>query len=359
MVGDELTQGPSNLITTDRDILLCVPHVTPGELNESVVNLYITEPTEKDKRTKPFTHMVGLKGEKGIMTNIRGLFDDGAMVNSLCKTAYSSMKDSLGNLLPSSRTLRMANGTCVPSAGRWIGNVHLGTQNVRSTFEVFPSGGGWSLLFGKPLLEQFKAVHDYGNDTIYLPKDNGERDTVVNSQSETPKHDAEKRTKSLQGEYTPPSRQVSLLNHTKSEQINKHNIPDVTVIPAKSETAPAEEQSCKKRRGRRSRLKERKNRTHVPQGPGFWDAVWTIGDSTITGNGDMQPEVEIDGNTSLFTRQTDPFKPKRVAEILRQIKIGSDVSAEEREQIIALVAEFADCFALSVREVLPIPGAEH
>lgn len=91
------------------------------------------------------------------------------------------MKDSLGKLLPSSCTLQMASGTCIPSLGRWIGDVHLGTQNVTSMFEVFPSGGGWSLLFGKPLLKQFKAIHDYGNDTIYLPKDTGGEDIIVNT----------------------------------------------------------------------------------------------------------------------------------------------------------------------------------
>lgn len=34
-----------------------------------------------------------------------------------------------------------------------------------------------------------------------------------------------------------------------------------------------------------------------------------IGDSEATGDGDMQPEVEVGGDKSLFMRQTDPFKP--------------------------------------------------
>ena len=166
-VGDKLTEGPSIPINTYTDILPCVqPHVTFEAPNESVVDLYIADLTEKVEKTIPFTHMVGLKGKKGITTNIKGLFDNGAMVNSLCKSIYTSMWSILGNLLPSSRTLHMANGSHVPSAGRWVGDVHLGTQMVKSSFEVFPSGGRWSLLFGKPLLEQFRAVHDYENDTI-------------------------------------------------------------------------------------------------------------------------------------------------------------------------------------------------
>ena len=166
-VGDKSTEGPSIPINTDTDILLCIqPHVTFEAPNESVVDLYIADLTEKIEKTIPFTQMVGLKGEKGIIMNIKGLFDNGTMVNLLCKSVYTSMQGGLGNLLPSSRTLHMANRSCVPSAGRWVGDVYLGTQMVKSSFEVFPSGGGWSLLFGKPLLEQFRAVHDYENDTI-------------------------------------------------------------------------------------------------------------------------------------------------------------------------------------------------
>jgi hypothetical protein len=40
-------------------------------------------------------------------------------------------------------------------------------------FEVFPSGGSWSFLFGKPLLERFAAVHDYDTDTIRIPGKGG------------------------------------------------------------------------------------------------------------------------------------------------------------------------------------------
>ncbi|KAJ7352144.1 hypothetical protein DFH08DRAFT_956955 [Mycena albidolilacea] len=47
-------------------------------------------------------------------------------------------------------------------------------------FEVFPSGGSWSFLFGKPLLECFAAVHDYGTDTIRISGKDGEVMEVQN-----------------------------------------------------------------------------------------------------------------------------------------------------------------------------------
>lgn len=35
-------------------------------------------------------------------------------------------------------------------------------------FEIFPSGGVWAVLFGKPLLEAFGAWHGYEEDVSVL-----------------------------------------------------------------------------------------------------------------------------------------------------------------------------------------------
>ncbi|KII90756.1 hypothetical protein PLICRDRAFT_106483 [Plicaturopsis crispa FD-325 SS-3] len=73
----------------------------------------------------------------------------------------------------------------------------------------------------------------------------------------------------------------------------------------------------------------------------------------------MQPDIELDADHSMFTRTTDPFKAERVAEILRLVTIGPDLSDAQRAVVRDTIAEFADCFALSVSEVMPVPGAEH
>ena len=36
----------------------------------------------------------------------------------------------------------------------------------KATFEVFKSNGAWAMLFRKPLLKIFNAVHNYKEDTI-------------------------------------------------------------------------------------------------------------------------------------------------------------------------------------------------
>jgi hypothetical protein len=41
------------------------------------------------------------------------------------------------------------------------------------------------------------------------------------------------------------------------------------------------------------------------------------------------------------------------------VSIGSDLTTEQRNKVVDLLSEFADCFALAVSEVIPIPGAEH
>jgi hypothetical protein len=75
--------------------------------------------------------------------------------------------------------------------------------------------------------------------------------------------------------------------------------------------------------------------------------------------GDMQPEIDIGGDRSLFTRTTNPRNPKRVQEVLKQVSIGPDLSPEQHGKVVDLLSEFVDCFALSVSEVIAIPGAEH
>ncbi|EDR00266.1 uncharacterized protein LACBIDRAFT_314459 [Laccaria bicolor S238N-H82] len=68
---------------------------------------------------------------------------------------------------------------------------------------------------------------------------------------------------------------------------------------------------------------------------------------------DVQPEDTI------FTRQTEPFLQARVEKILELVQIGDDITADQREEVKSLIAEFADCFALSLSEVNLIPGAVH
>jgi hypothetical protein len=72
-----------------------------------------------------------------------------------------------------------------------------------------------------------------------------------------------------------------------------------------------------------------------------------------------QPEILISADNSIFTRMTAPFKSECVAEILRLVEIEEDLSPEERHEVKQVIRDFADVFALLVKEVKHIPGATH
>ena len=131
-------------------------------------------------------------------------------------------------------------------------------------------------LFGKPLLKQFRAMHDYENDTIHIPNDNRESETIANSTSKTPKYHTERRAQHNQGECKPPSRQVSSPDFTESELVDKHHTANNTATSTDSNANLVDEHQPGKRRGRRSREKAEKNKRHAQQESGFWEAVWTM-----------------------------------------------------------------------------------
>ncbi|KAJ7712889.1 hypothetical protein B0H16DRAFT_1211125, partial [Mycena metata] len=120
--------------------------------------------------SKPFICEIELKGQGGQVVRVRATVDDGAMVGVLCEEVYRREQKRLGPWRESKRRLRMANGTIIPSTGYWEEAMTFGGVEEQVAFEVFPSGGSWSFLLAKPLLERFRAVHDYETDIITLCK---------------------------------------------------------------------------------------------------------------------------------------------------------------------------------------------
>jgi hypothetical protein len=147
-----------------------------------VVDLYAVgiEWTEAKRPSVPFICCIEVEGPRGEIERVRVLEDDGAMVNAMCTAVYTAIQHRIGELWRSGKTLQMANGMLVPSTGYWEGHIWFGGARVWAAFEVFPSGGSWSFLFGKPLLEAFGAVHDYAADTITVCGEAGQ--TVVLNQ---------------------------------------------------------------------------------------------------------------------------------------------------------------------------------
>jgi hypothetical protein len=135
----------------------------------NVVNLFSIG-ADKEIRDKnnvnPFIHQVRFHGLQGEIIRVWANIDDGAMREVMSSSIFRKVKHRLGTSLPSSQLLRLANGAIVTSEARWTGKVEVNGVYADVTFEVFDSGGKWDFLFGKTLLETFKAVHDYERDEI-------------------------------------------------------------------------------------------------------------------------------------------------------------------------------------------------
>jgi len=162
-----LASGEGALLE-DEVVILDMPMYNEFSAESQIIDLYGIGDIAKKVTSIPFVQNVQLKGPKGEIVRMRSVFDDGAMVNTIDAKVYSQVKPRLSPLQLSKRLLRMADGRLVPLMGTWSGMVSVVDVEHYGEFEVFDSGDAWALLFGKPLLKKFRAIHDYDLDQMYL-----------------------------------------------------------------------------------------------------------------------------------------------------------------------------------------------
>ncbi|KAG2743524.1 hypothetical protein P692DRAFT_20850440 [Suillus brevipes Sb2] len=97
--------------------------------------------------SNPFMAVPHLHGPQGEKIRILAIVDNGAMINTINTAAFQQVARRLSPLSPSSRTLRMVDGSLVPSTGVWMGTISWGPVNIQTSFEVFPSGGSWCMQY--------------------------------------------------------------------------------------------------------------------------------------------------------------------------------------------------------------------
>ena len=204
----------------------------------------------------------------------------------------------------------MANGSLVVSLGIWNGTLEWGPLCVHTSFKVFPSGGSWRMLMGKLLLEQIKAFQDYGLDSITVHvKDKSHQFHNFSSFHPLPS----------------PSLPTAI------------SFPDVTQFaPPPGNWDPPDTSSA---------LVTSPDQTH--------DVVVIEAPESLIGDVFVLQTVDVDHN--IFTRLTEkgPFYPLHIQKIVDSIVVGS-LEPHELQEVHDLVAEFADVFALSVKEVKPV-----
>jgi RNase H-like domain found in reverse transcriptase/Reverse transcriptase (RNA-dependent DNA polymerase) len=358
----------------------------------SIVDLYaaghvlLNKAQAETGEAVPFLHQIKLEGPKGELVRVQALFDDGAMVAAMCSSIFAKVKHRLDNILPSAKRLRMANGTIINSEARWSGTIELNGVRAEGQFEVFDSAGGWAFLFGKPTLRAFNAVHDYTTDSITVS--DAVRSTVLQNAILSPSAlnqteedssltmDIKQREIATGGTIqSPPSRQVLPKSQNFTSKKTDH-VPEKLHAPiAKPSETPMgqwkppvlnlKRQDQKRLRQIWKRVESTTIRTKEPQenlvtAPKSINVITPADalESTDQLLGDLPEPDAPSANLSIHTRQTNPFNPARVAEIMRQITLGNDLSEDERTELEEFVKENADTFALSLSEVTPIPGAQ-
>jgi hypothetical protein len=302
------------------------PHVhMPAETIEPI-SLYSVDHdkltrTMHDEKEMPFKHSIQIHGPENDIIQIQALFDGGAMVAAMCTSIFNAIRHRLGKWNSSTKRLKMANGTVIPSEAVWHGVIELGGRRIHAEFEVFDSQGGWSFLFGKPLLRRFGALHDFETDTVSIHTDNNTTITLRNE---------------AHTECTPElATNIGLTLET-----NKTN---KSAIEESSEHEKHANHSC------REVFIEHTNSEEVPAPDLLYDMTASEVFATLT-----DEEAR-----NILTRSTDPYKPERVERILKEVTIGTDITAEQHQQVQTLIREYADCFALAIKEVNAIPGAVH
>ena len=291
--------------------------------NDNIIDLYSVGHEEVTRAMcnagieVPFQHTLRLLGPQGEIVRVSALFDGCAMVSAMCASVFEKVKHRLGKWRSSEKQLRMGNSTIVPSLATWRGLVQLGGTTVEGEFEVFNSGGSWAFLLGKPLLRSFRAEQTYWQDTVSIHDGKGNKETLHNEIMKT-----------RAGGDTPG---VNLTLDVKQCDV---------VAGGSSETNPP--------------LREVPH--NIINGP-----METNTDKIITPVDVMPiniPNPDADSE-SVLTREHNPYKKERVMRIIQEVTIGPDITNDQRQAVYNLLEEYADCFALSIKEVNAIPGAVH
>jgi hypothetical protein len=73
--------------------------------NHHCAGIYTMREEDLETKTRPLIHPVRLKGKKGILSTVNGIFNDGAMINSICNKVFPGLQKTLRSLNPSMKTL--------------------------------------------------------------------------------------------------------------------------------------------------------------------------------------------------------------------------------------------------------------
>ncbi|QRV95675.1 Retrovirus-related Pol polyprotein from transposon opus [Ceratobasidium sp. AG-Ba] len=336
-----------------------------------------------------------------------GTVDGGAMLCVLDLTVWAQVEHSLDRLRKSAIVCRMANGVCVPSRGTGTATVWYGHVSWPIRFEVIDSRGAFELLLGKDWLRTASASQLFSSDSLSLCTPAGHV-TVKNENPEAakdqnePKREVEPSPVAAREELTLEAT-VAEPSQMDGEQARDHEDDSGERVPRRSQRLRQRGSSRDVHwldEGPLLEVATASLTEHEDSKPGsdpaqLWatarveaeeerlrgvmvvdvfeekgnkpDALTEALDRAERGRARRLGPVEIMPLTGAdlkplgppppipeSERLSNPFNPERVAEILSKIRIGSDLTPEQKKRAEELVGEFADVFAQNLSEVLPV-----
>ena len=87
-----------------------------------IIDLYSVHPSSTQP-CQPFIQSISLVDSIQPDCTFSALIDDGALANAMSETLYLRIRNHTSGWRPSSRQLRMADGTIVPSLATWRGTI--------------------------------------------------------------------------------------------------------------------------------------------------------------------------------------------------------------------------------------------
>ena len=287
--------------------------VSVTDLEIQICDLY-TVGHKPEHKTQPFIHHLDIDTGIGGAIQVWVNFDDGALANTMSITKFNTIKHHLGYCRPSPRWLHMADRSLMKPKARWEGKMEIEGVQVFGSFEVFNSRGNWEFLLGKLLLMALHMVHEYTHDTV----------TIMNKGLSAV----------LKNHVNITTEACSKANQKKTIELETRKYNDLKrsreVLPSKGTTEPD-------------------------------DTMVTYVDE-LQDEGLPTTEIEVNiwkDEDNLFTRLTKPWKKERVEEIIKQVKIGPDLTEEEQGWVCEFISDWADIFTLSVSEVRQVDNAVH
>ncbi|QRV99741.1 Retrovirus-related Pol polyprotein from transposon opus [Ceratobasidium sp. AG-Ba] len=359
-------------------------------------------------REWPFKMRLSLSKGGGLdERRVWGTVDGGAMLCVLDSTIWAQIEHFIGCLRSSDVVCRMANGTCVPSRGTGTAMIKYERTEWPIRFEVINSRGAFDLLLGKDWLRTASATQIFNSDSLSLqtsagpilvrnenpkiPKPAQPPDEPAPQSSDDPAPDdhtvetlAPPMPESLEQSLPTPGEPVprrSQRLRSGRETVDPHWVSEESLLEmAELMVLDEVERSVEREpqelwEAARVEAEEEKMRNvmaveEAGKSVEHTDALTVILDRAERNRNREAGPVDIllnelgsDSRPEPLgppppipdsERRSDPFKPERVAEILGKIRIGENLTPDQKERVEGLIREFADIFARNLSEVLPV-----